>query len=162
GATCPRWPVPRVASFAARALLGGAFAATAFAAGGGDLLDRSTTVEMALVLASGAVVAVAVARARPGRIGGSLALGAFVLYAALTAISILWSIDPNLTWVEANRTLAYLAVFGAALAASRLLPDGAVVLLRAVLLASFAVCAYALVSRAFPGSLASTELSPRV
>src|SRR5438067_1281662 len=79
-------------------------------------------------------------RARPGRIGGSLALGAFVLYAALTAISVLWSIDPNLTWVEANRTLAYLATFAAALAAAHLAPEGYAVVLRAILVAAFAIC----------------------
>jgi O-antigen ligase/polysaccharide polymerase Wzy-like membrane protein/tetratricopeptide repeat protein len=154
--------VRRFGSFAASALLGAAFTATAFAAGGGDLLDRSTTVEIGLVLASGAVVATAVARAHPGRVGGTVALGAFVAYAALTAISILWSIDPNLTWVEANRTLAYLAVFGAALAAAHLAPDGYAVVLRAILIAGFAICGYALLSRAFPGSLASTEIYARL
>ena len=154
--------MPRSGSFAASALLGAAFTATAFAAGGGDILDRSTTVEIGLVLASGAVVAAAIARAHPGRIGGMVALGAFVVYAALTAISILWSIDPNLTWVEANRTLAYLAMFGAALAAAHLAPDGYAVVLRAILIAAFAICGYALLSRAFPGSLASTEIYARL
>ena len=95
----------RYASSAASALLGAVFAAAAFGARGGDQLDRSTTVELGLILVSGALIALAVARGRPGRIGGWLVLAAFVAYAGLTAASILWSIDPNLTWVEANRTL---------------------------------------------------------
>jgi hypothetical protein len=154
--------VRRYASSAASALLGAVFAAVAFGAAGGDELDRTTTVELGLILVSGALIALAVARGRPGRIGGWLVLGAFVLYAGLTAASVLWSIDPNLTWVEANRTITYLAVFGAALAVAHLAPEGWSVVLRGILLAAFAICAYALVSRAFPGSLADTEIFARL
>jgi hypothetical protein len=154
--------VPRYASSAASALLGAAFAAAAFGAGGGDQLDRATTVELGLILASGGLIAAAIARGRPVRLGGWLVLGAFLLYTTATAASILWSIDPNLTWVEANRTLAYLATFAAAIAAAHLAPGGWAVVLRAILLAAFAVCGYALVSRMFPGSLANTELYARV
>ena len=35
----------------------------------------------------------------------------FTLLAFLTAVSVLWSITPELTYVEAGRTFAYLAVF---------------------------------------------------
>jgi hypothetical protein len=154
--------VPRSASFAASALLGAAFAAAAFVAKGGQQLDRTTAIELIVILASGAVVALAVARARPSRIGGWLVLAAFVAYSAVTAASILWSIDPDLTWVEANRTLTYLAVFAAALAAVHLAPAADLAILRGILIATFAICAYAIVSRAFPGSLAETELYARV
>jgi hypothetical protein len=154
--------VHRSGSFAASALLGGAFAATAFVARGGDQLAHTTTIELILILASGAVVALALARASPGRIGGWLVLAAFVAYTAVTAASILWSVDPDLTWVEANRTLTYLAVFTAALAAVHLVAEAELVILRGILLAAFAICAYAIVSRAFPGSLAHTELYARV
>jgi O-Antigen ligase len=154
--------VPRYGASAASALLGAAFAAVAFVAGGGDRLDRATWVELGLILGAGAVIAATVARARPTRLGGWLVLGAFLAYTGVTAASILWSIDPSLTWVEANRTLAYLATFAAAVAAAHLFPEGWAVVLRAILLASFAICAYALVSRMFPGSLADTELYARV
>jgi hypothetical protein len=154
--------VPRSASFAASALLGAAFAAAAFVAKGGDRLDRTTAIELILILASGAIVALALARARPGRIGGWLVLGAFVAYSAVTAASILWSVDPDLTWVEANRTLTYLAVFAAAMAAVHLVAAAELVILRGILIAAFAICAYAIVSRTFPGSLAETELYARV
>jgi hypothetical protein len=154
--------VPRSASFAASALLGAAFAAAAFVARGGNQLDRATAIELILVVASGAVVALALARARPGRIGGWVVLTAFIAYAAVTAASILWSIDPDLTWVEANRTLAYLAVFAAALAAVHLSAAAELAILRGILIATFAICAYAIVSRTFPGSLAETELYARV
>ena len=154
--------MPRSASFAASALLGAAFAAAAFVARGGNQLDRATAIELILIVASGAVVALALARARPGRIGGWVVLTAFIVYAAVTAASILWSIDPDLTWVEANRTLAYLAVFAAALAAVHLTAAGELAILRGILIATFAICAYAIVSRTFPGSLAETELYARV
>ena len=39
---------------------------------------------------------------------------------ALTALSILWSLYPSDSWVETNRTLAYLAAFAAGIAAVRL------------------------------------------
>ena len=91
------------------------------------------------------------ARGRPGRIGGWLAFAAFVVYAGVTAASTLWSVDPDLTWVEANRTLAYLAVFAAALTSAHLAPQGWAVLLRGILIGAFAVCCYGLVSRVFPG-----------
>ena len=46
----------------------------------------------------------------------------FALLALLTAASVLWSIVPELTYVEAGRTFAYFAVFAAAVASARLTP----------------------------------------
>jgi hypothetical protein len=137
--------VRRYGSSAASAALGAVFAVAAFGAGGGDQLDRITWVEIVLLLGSGVVIAAAILRARPGRIGGWPALAAFAALAGVTAASILWSVSPDYSWVETNRTLTYLAVFAAALAAAHMTSLG-----------------WAVVSRVFPGSLASTEIYARL
>lgn len=152
----------RYASSAASAAVGAALTAVAFGGGGGDRLNRATWVEIGLVLISGVLIAIAIVRARPGKVGGWSALGAFVILTGVTAASILWSISPDNSWVETSRTLSYLAVFAAALAVAHMAPHGWEVLLRGILIASFAVCAYAVVSRMFPGSLASTEINARL
>ena len=73
------------------------------------------------MLAAGTVIAVTTYRGRmsgPG--GGTLVL--FALLAALTALSVTWSVAPGLSYIEAGRTLTYLAVFAAGVAAARLAP----------------------------------------
>ena len=118
----------RYASSGASALIGAALAAVAFEAKGGSELTRSTTVEALVVVGCGAVLALLVAYGRTERLPGVWALAAFGALAVLTALSVLWSIVPELSWLEANRTLAYLAVFALALAAGRLFPGAAPVL----------------------------------
>ena len=59
---------------AADVILGGALAGVAFGAAGGSELSRTTIVEVLVVLVGGAVVAVAVAWARPGPVHGATAL----------------------------------------------------------------------------------------
>src|SRR5207302_1878318 len=98
----------------------------------------------------------------PGRVGGVPVLAAFVVLTGLTAASILWSIQPDLSWVEGNRTLAYLATFAAGLAAAHLAPNSWTVVLRGVMLAALAVVAYGLTTRVFPGTLATSEIYARV
>src|SRR5437660_7508049 len=139
-----RLPVRRPGTRMTTLALGSALAAVAFVAQGGSNLSRTTIVELVLTVASGVVVAVALLRARGGRLDGGLTLAAFAALAALTALSILWSIVPDDSWIEANRTLSYLFVFAAALACARLAPDGYGIVLRALLFAVFVVTAYAL------------------
>ena len=50
---------------------------------------------------------------RPGAIEGMTTLLLFAIFALLTALSVLWSISPELTWIETNSMFAYLAVFAA-------------------------------------------------
>ena len=154
--------LPRHTSGALSLALGCAFAGVAFAAQGGSELSRTTIVEIALTLASGAVVTLALLRARAGRSNGGLTVAAFAAFAAFTALSILWSIVPELSWLEANRTFAYLAVFTAAVACARLAPDGYAVLLRGILVGTFVIVAYALASRIWPATLASDEIYARL
>ena len=119
-------PVP---SLSGSAVLGAgvaiALAAAAFAAAGGLRLERTTDVLIAMMLGSAALVATALLRRpitadAPLRGGGPLL--AFGLFAAFTALSVLWSLTPGDSWIEANRTFAYLAVFAAGIALARLLP----------------------------------------
>lgn len=154
--------VSRYASSTASAVLAVAFAAVAFVAKGGNDLGRATSVEIALLLVCGAGAAAGVAYGRSGRHGrGSLLL--FGGLAVVTAISIFWSIAPDLTWIEANRTFAYFAVFAAGVAAGRLAPTGYAVLLRGLLGGVAIVTIYALASRVWPEQLGgATEIYARI
>jgi hypothetical protein len=154
--------VVRFASAAASVALAAGFAATAFVAEAGANLERTTWVEIAWIVAAGLVVAVSIAFARPGRVGGWLALGGFAALTAVTAASILWSVAPDLSWVETNRALTYTWAFAAALAAAHLAPRGSPVVLHALLLGAFAIVVYALVTRVFPESLAQDEIYARL
>ena len=154
--------MPRFASSAASAGLAAAFAAVAFGAQGGNELGRTTVVELVLILVGGLAISFSLAygpRVRHGR----AAIWSFVLLAAVTVCSVFWSIAPDLTWIEANRTIAYLAVFTTGVAAARLAPDGAAAVLRGILGGAAIVVAYALASRVFPESLGGpTELYARI
>jgi hypothetical protein len=154
--------VSRYASSAASTALAAALAALAFLGGGGNDLGRQTLVELILIVACAVVAAIGVTYGRTGHHGrGSLLL--FGLLAALTAISIFWSIAPDVTWVEANRTFAYFAVFAAGVAVGRLFPTGYAVLLRAALGAIAVLTLYALASRVWPEALGgSTEIYARI
>ena len=152
----------RYASSAASVALGGAFAAIAFVAKGGSDLATLTWVELALVIGGGLVVVICALHGRQGAFHGGFALLAFVALAAVTALSLLWSIAPDQSWIEANRTFTYLVVFAAGIGLARLAPDGWAVLLKAMLVGVTIVVGYALASRVFPGSLAADELYARI
>ena len=86
----------------------------------------------------------------------------FALLALLTAASVLWSIVPELTYVEAGRTFAYVAVFAAAVASARLTRRAAPQLLLGLLIGAIIPVLYALASRVWPGALAENEVSNRL
>ena len=153
------WGGPALAGGVALALAG-----TAFAADGGLRLERTTYVEMALMLVGAALCACAllVPRARTGRLHGGATLLAVALLAAYTAISILWSLAPSDSWIEANRTFAYLAAFAGVMALARLAPGRWPAVLHGIALACVAVCAWALLTKVFPGALAADETYARL
>ncbi|HEX8375627.1 MAG TPA: hypothetical protein VF606_10655, partial [Geminicoccaceae bacterium] len=153
--------MPRFASFAASALLGAALAAIAFVGRGGFDLDRMTYVEVGEVAAAALLVAFAAVRGRRGRLDGGLTLLAFGGLALLCALSTLWSVAPDQTWITTNLTIGYVAVFAGAAAIARLLPDGAAIVLRGLLVAVSVVVGYALITRVFPG-LAEDEVFARL
>ena len=155
----------RSSAVAAKALpliFGAALAAVAFGAEGGTELTRATVTEMALVIVSGAVVAAAFVWGRPGAIQGVTTILLFALLAVLTAVSVLWSIAPELTYIEAGRTFAYLSVFVAAVAATRLVPHAAPRVLEGLTIGAAIPIAYSLASRVWPSALAENEVSNRL
>jgi MFS family permease len=136
--------------------------AVAFGARGGTELTRTSITEVALIVVGAAVLATTFLWSRSGRMYGRTTVMLFALLALLTALSVLWSISPELTYVEVGRTFAYLAVFAAAVAAARLAPRAAPQVLEGLLIGAMIPVGYALASRVWPGSLAENEVSNRL
>ena len=147
---------------AAAALVGAILAGFAFGAAAGTELSRTTVVEILMVLLGGAVVAAAVVWGRRGPLYGAAALLAFALLAVVTALSVVWAIVPELAYVEAGRTLAYLAIFAAGIGAARLAPHASPALIKGILAAAVATLLYALAARVWPASLGENEISNRI
>jgi hypothetical protein len=134
----------------------------AFTTTGGVDLAPNTWAEVALTLI-GATLAVAVLLwSLPGRAWGALTVGLFAMVTVLTALSIAWSVQPENSWLEANRTLSYLAVFGGAVALARLMPERWRGLLQGIAALTGVVGCYALLVKVFPGSLDPGELLGRL
>ena len=142
--------------------LGLLLAAVALGAGGGLQLGPTTRVEVGLEAAGGLLGAAAILAGGRRRMHGGLALALFGVLAALTAVSVLWSVQPDDTWLEANRTLSYLAAFGGGIALVRLAPERWSGVLGATLLACTIVSVYALTTKVFPGALAPDETYARL
>ena len=131
---------------------------TFYAKGGGINLESTATTEIALTLLSGALAALAVAFApRGARVWGAWSLALLLAFTFLTALSVVWSVQPDDSWRDAGRMLAYSGVFGAALALARLAPERWPALLGGLALAAAVICGYALLTKVFPGDLAPTN-----
>jgi O-Antigen ligase len=143
-------------------ILGGALAAICFGAAGGSELSRTSLTEVLMLLAGAGVIAATILWGRNGRLDGVTSLIAFAALAVLTALSVLWSIVPELSYIEAGRTLSYLVVFAAAIAGARLAPRAVPGVLGGILLGAMLPVAYSLASRIWPASLAENELSNRI
>src|SRR3954471_20457347 len=159
-----RLALPRVAAEPLATLAFGAvLAAIALEGGGGLQLGPVTRVELAVDVVAGALTAAAiVAGGHTRRLWGALTLTLMTLLVAVTAASITWAVEPSGAWVEANRTLSYLATMVAGVALVRLFPQRWSSLLGGVVLASVAVCGYALLTKVFPGSLNADEIYARL
>ena len=138
-------------------------AVVAFAAEGGLLLGRTTKVELGLLLGSGLVVAAStLVTPRRGPLHGATVCGLFLALGLFTVASISWAVQPSDAWVEANRTLTYVAVFAATIAAARALPERWEAVLGGVALAGLAVSVYALASKVVPGHINPDEIYARL
>jgi Tfp pilus assembly protein PilF len=170
GAPTPRAPLqPRVAPRTPGAgvwrgpwwgtlLIAAIFCFVTFYAKGGLNLESMTATEMALTLASGVVVAAAVLLEPPRlRAYGLWPLGLLLAFTVLTAVSIVWSVQPDHSWQDSGRMLAYSGVFAAGVALVRLAPERWPALLGGLTLAAAIVCAYALATKVFPGTLAPSD-----
>ena len=121
----------------------------------GTGLGPNTVTQMALTIAGGALLAAAFAVTSAGRVR-IWGLGCAVLLlclAAFTASSVVWSVDPANSWLEANRTFAYAATFIGAIALARIASTRWRSVLTGVLLATVAVSLYALLAKILPSSL---------
>jgi O-antigen ligase len=125
-----------------------------FYAKGGLSLETMTLTEMALTCAAGVAIAAAILLAPTGlQAYGAWSVGLLLAFAALTALSVVWSVQPDESWQDAGRLFAYSGVFAAALTLARLAPGRWSAVIGGVTLAAVVVCGYALVTKIFPGDL---------
>ena len=139
-----------------------ALAAVAFGAGGGAEFDQTGFVETLVLLAAGIVIALAVLLGRGGRLYGAGAVAGLGAYVAIVALSVSWSITPDVSLAEAGRGLTYLAVFAAAVTATHAWPGVVQITVRGIVIASVALCGWALLTRMFPGNLAELVVGARL
>ena len=84
-------------------------------------LGATTSTEIGILLASGAVVAAAlIAAPARERLYGALPVAAMLVLTAIAAWSVTWAVNPSDAWIDANRHLAYFAAFAAAVALAHL------------------------------------------
>lgn len=172
-ASAPSPPLPRAialrfpaveSDWAYGALLAVALTWVAITANGGLRVGDTTTVEIVVDLVAGAVVAVAALTLSAARrhLPGTAAAGLFAVFVVASAISTLWSVAPDQSWIEANRMFTYLAAFAVGLAFVRLAPQRWPALLIGVTLAAVALSAWALLHKVFPGWLQEEETYARL
>ena len=101
-------------------------------------------------------------RPHGGRLHGGLTLLAFAALGVFTALSITWSVAPGDSWIEANRTFAYVATFAGGLAFVRIAPGRWAAVLNGISVACLLVCGWALLTKIFPGALAPDETYARL
>jgi O-antigen ligase len=139
-------------------VLGGALCLLTFTTTGGSTsgtnLASNTWAQIALVLVAAVLGIAAVRVAGRGRAWGAASLGLFAALAALTLLSISWSVQPDTTWLDTNLTLSYLAAFGGGLALARMAPERWAAIIGAVALLAVVVSGYALLGKAFPTTVA--------
>ena len=139
------------------------FCAVSFHASGGLQLKTLTHVEVALIALAGILGALSLlASAATRKPWGLLSVGFFTLLVFITGASVIWAIDPAVAWLETNRTFALLAAFVIGAALVRLAPGQWRSLLGGLLIASFAISLYALLTKVFPAALAENETYGRL
>lgn len=137
-------------------LVAGACCWVTFEATGGLNLHTMTTAELALTLGAGVLVAACVMLAPAGRrVHGLWPAGLLFAFAMLTALSVVWSVQPDHSWQDSGRMLAYAGVFAAGLALAHVAPARWPAVLGGLALAAVIVCGYALLTKVFPGLVPS-------
>jgi O-antigen ligase len=140
-------------------LIAGVLCLVTFIAGAGLILGTMTTVEIALTLGGGvAIAATVVLTPADGPTYGLWPTGLLLAFAALSALSVVWSVQPDASWQDAARLFAYGTVFGLAVVLARAAPRRWPAVLGGVLLASVIVCGYALLTKVFPDRLGGEEI----
>ncbi|HXW59430.1 MAG TPA: hypothetical protein VEJ23_08125, partial [Solirubrobacteraceae bacterium] len=158
----PRWRAPLERMWWATLLLAGAICFVTFYAKGGLNPESSAVAitEIALTLVSAAVVVCAALFAPAERVSrasrplyGAWPMALLLALTALTALSVVWSVQPDESFREAGRMLAYSGVFAAAITLARVAPARWPAVIGGVTLAAVIVCSYALATKVFPGQL---------
>jgi hypothetical protein len=144
-------------------ILTAALCAVTVVADGGMRLGATTTAEIGILLASGAVVAAAlIAAPARERLYGALPVAAMLVLTAIAAWSITWAINPSDAWIDANRHLAYFAAFAGAVALAHLAGRHWSAILGAITLSAVLISAYALLTKVLPGVLNEDEIFARL
>jgi cytochrome c-type biogenesis protein CcmH/NrfG len=132
-------------------LIAAIFCLITFYAKGGLNLESMVSTEMALTIGAGVLIAACLLLAAPGmRAYGAWPAGLLLAFTVLTAVSIVWSVQPDHSWQDSGRMLAYTGVFTAGVALVRVVPGRWPAVLGGLTLAAVVVCAYALATKAFP------------
>jgi hypothetical protein len=149
----------RLASGWPALLTAGVLCLVTFLAGGGLNLRPMTTVEMGLTIGCGIAIAAIVVVAPVSRLGyGSWTAGLLLAFAALSALSVIWSVQPDASWQAASRLLAYSGTFMLAVLLARVAPRSWAAVLGGVLLTCAVVCGYALLTKVFPNRLGTEQV----
>ena len=142
--------------------LAAALALLAFTTTGGTELAPNTWADIVLLLIGAGALVATIQRPIAGARNGLTTLAAFGAFAALTALSITWSVVPDQSWLEANRMLAYLGALGAAIALVRLRPGAWRSVIAAIAVFSVGLSAWALLGKVFPAVFDAGGLFGRV
>ncbi len=140
-------------------------ALSAFVAGGGLRLGPTTRVLVVLLLGGAILSAVAAIRAprtREHPLYGGFPLLAFTALGVFTAASVTWSLSPDGSWLEASRTLGYVAVFAGAIALVRMVPRAWQGMLLGLAGGCGVVALWALATKVWPHALAADETFARL
>jgi hypothetical protein len=118
--------------------------------------------EIAVTILGVGACAVMIIAGRRARAWGAASVALFAAFTAFAALSIIWSVQPDWSWFGANQLLSCLAVFAGAAAMARTFPERWPAVVGGVGAAMAAVCAYSLLAKVFPASLAPTNTYGRL
>jgi O-antigen ligase/polysaccharide polymerase Wzy-like membrane protein len=139
-------------------LVAGVLCLITFLAGGGLNLSTRTPVQIALTLACGVGIAATILLAPASRrVWGVWSASLLLALAALSALSVIWSVQPDASWQDAGRLFAYSAVFALAVLLAHATPARWSAVLGGVLLAAVVVCGYALLTKVFPDAIGAKQ-----
>jgi O-antigen ligase len=156
------WPARALAWWPAL-LVAGTICFATFVAGGGLNLSKMTVVEIVLTIGSGLIVASATLFGpRRVRAWGAWPVALPLAFTALTALSVVWSVQPDDSFKDAGRMLSYCAFFGAAVTLARAVPARWPAILAGIVLAAVVVCCYALLTKVFPADFDSGDVYARL
>jgi O-Antigen ligase len=133
-----------------------------FVTTGGDELGPNTWAEIVLVVLGAGIGVTALFRTRGRRSLGAVTVGLFAALAALTVASIAWSVQPETSWIESNRTLSYLAAFAGAVALARLAPRRWPALVGGLAAGATLLCGYSLLVKVLPGTFDAVDTLGRL